>query len=409
VISVKLNQIFQSAIPTKQPRHTTTHGGSIRLFRRPDSQHWQCRFRLDNGTWHQATTGTTVFAEAETRAIAIYETIRVRVSNDLAIRTKSFQRVALEEVEALRHARSGRLTKQTTGDYIFVIERYLIPFFGRYHFTELTQDLVNEFACWRISEMGREPKYHTQRHHASAFNRVLQRAKTQGLITFGMSVPTMRVVGDRGEARPSFSQQEIDYLLGFMPTWVDQTRLGRTKRFYEMKMLCWHYVKFLLYTGIRAGTESKNIRWRNLQWHHAEGRRYLRIWVSGKTGPRYLIARDALIASLERLMAWQGYEYASLAEMIGAGVDRRIFAMPAGDQPYELSGVFERLMRDSGLLRDAAGKTRTLYSLRHTYATFALADGVPIHTLARQMGTSVGMIERHYSKLTPMLSANRLA
>ncbi len=131
--------------------------------------------------------------------------------------------------------------------------------------------------------------------------------------------------------------------------------------------------------------------------------------MSGKTGARYLIARDALVESLERLMIWQGYDYANLAEMIAAGVDRRIFVMPAGDQPYELSGVFERLLRDAGLLKDAAGKTRTLYSLRHTYATFALADGIPIHTLARQMGTSVGMIERHYSKLTPMLSAERLA
>jgi integrase len=409
VISVKLVQLFQSPTPAKQPRHTTTHGGRIRLFRRPDSQHWQCRFKLDNGTWHQATTSTTVFNEAETRAIAIYETVRVRVSNDLAIRTKSFQRVAAEEVEALQHARAGRLSKQTTGDYIFVIERYLIPFFGRYHFSELKQDLVDEFSCWRISEMGREPKYHTQRHHASAFNRVLQRAKTQGLITFGMAVPVMRVAGDRGEARPSFGQQEIEHLLVFIPEWTARAKLGRTQRFYQMKMLCWHYVEFLLYTGIRAGTESKSIRWRNLQWHHADGRRYLRIWVSGKTGPRYLIARDALIASLERLMTWQGYSYASLAEMIEAGLDRRIFVLPAGDQPYELSGVFERLMRDSGMLHDAAGKTRTLYSLRHTYATFALADGVPIHTLARQMGTSVGMIERHYSKLTPMLSADQLA
>ena len=130
MISVKLNQIFHSVTPTKQPRHTTTHGGRIRLFRRPDSQHWQCRFRLDNGTWHQATTSTAIFADAESRAIAIYESVRLRVSNDLAIRTKSFQRVAAEEVEALRHARSGRLTKQTTGDYIFVIERYLSSHFS---------------------------------------------------------------------------------------------------------------------------------------------------------------------------------------------------------------------------------------------------------------------------------------
>lgn len=407
---MNLVQLFQTqSSSTQRQRHISIYDGRIRLFLRPDSTNWQCRFKLASGSWHQTTTETAIAKEAETRAIAIYEAVRLRVSNDLAITTKSFRRVANEEVEALQHARSGKLTKQTTGDYIFVIQRYLIPFFGRYHFTELTQELVDEYASWRISEMGREPKYHTQRHQASAFNRVLLRAKAQGLITFGMTVPVMRVAGARGETRPSFNQQEIDYLLGFMPDWVAKAKLGRTKRFYEMKMLCWHYVEFLLYTGIRAGTESKTIRWRNLQWHQADGRRYLRIWVSGKTGPRYLIARDALVASLERLMAWQGYEYVDLAEMISAGLDRRIFVMPAGDQPYELSGVFERLMRDSGLLLDSAGKTRTLYSLRHTYATFALADGVPIHTLARQMGTSVGMIERHYSKLTPMLSADRLA
>lgn len=46
------------------------------------------------------TTGTAIAKEAESRAIAIYETVRIRVSNDLAIRTKSFRRVADEEVEA---------------------------------------------------------------------------------------------------------------------------------------------------------------------------------------------------------------------------------------------------------------------------------------------------------------------
>ena len=86
-----------------------------------------------------------------------------------------------------------------------------------------------------------------------------------------------------------------------------------------------------------------------------------------------------------------------------------IFCFPNGETPYRMEGVFRKLMRDSGLAKDGAGKTRTLYSLRHTYATFALAEGVDIHTLARQMGTSVAMIERHYSKLTPMMSAEKLA
>jgi integrase len=68
-------------------------------------------------------------------------------------------------------------------------------------------------------------------------------------------------------------------------------------------------------------------------------------------------------------------------------------------------------MKASGLLKDkATGQNRTQYSLRHTYATLSLTDGgMDVHTLAKQMGTSVGMIEKHYSKLTATMAADRLA
>jgi hypothetical protein len=52
---------------------------------------------------------------------------------------------------------------------------------------------------------------------------------------------------------------------------------------------------------------------------------------------------------------------------------------------------------------------RTLHSLRHTYATLELLAGTDIHILARQMGTSVLMLGRHYSKLTATLTAGELA
>ena len=54
-------------------------------------------------------------------------------------------------------------------------------------------------------------------------------------------------------------------------------------------------------------------------------------------------------------------------------------------------------------------QNRTIYSFRHTYATFALHnDGTDKHTLAIQMGTSIAMIERHYSHLTPRLRKEML-
>jgi integrase len=39
------------------------------------------------------------------------------------------------------------------------------------------------------------------------------------------------------------------------------------------------------------------------------------------------------------------------------------------------------------------------YDLRHTYATWSLAAGIDIFTLARRMGTSVKMIDRTYGHL----------
>jgi integrase len=44
---------------------------------------------------------------------------------------------------------------------------------------------------------------------------------------------------------------------------------------------------------------------------------------------------------------------------------------------------------------------RRPYDLRHTYATFSLAAGVSLYTLARRMGTSVEMIDRTYGHLAP--------
>ena len=46
--------------------------------------------------------------------------------------------------------------------------------------------------------------------------------------------------------------------------------------------------------------------------------------------------------------------------------------------------------------KDKNGNNRTLYSLRHTYATMRINE-VPIYQLAVNMGTSVEMIEDYYS------------
>ncbi len=78
--------------------------------------------------------------------------------------------------------------------------------------------------------------------------------------------------------------------------------------------------------------------------------------------------------------------------------------------PTSFAKLFESYLKDHNLLIDPSkNKKRMLYSLRHTYATIALTyDKTPIHTLAKQMGTSVAMIEDHYSHMDAVKASHQL-
>ena len=101
----------------------------------------------------------------------------------------------------------------------------------------------------------------------------------------------------------------------------------------------------------------------------------------------------------------------TLDEVLSKRMDRHIFQLPDGRAVKSFHTTFVWLMKASGLLKDvASGENRTLYSLRHTYATLALIGGdLDIHTLAKQMRTSVGMVERNYSKMTATLAPDKLS
>jgi len=343
---------------------------------------------------------------AKHEAVATYERVMARITQELSLKTKTFKLLAQDELQDLDIAIKEGRGKAIYKDYRFVINKYLIPFFGQYQLSEIKLDTVKDFESWRISQMGRDPQASTKRTHATTYNRVISQGRNQNLIAKDYSVPLLDAHGAPGQTRPAFSKEEIDQLLAFMPSWETHGRSSRTK---EMRQLCRSYVEFLIYTGARPGTELRPMRWKHLQWHWIGQKRYLRVWLSGKTGPRYLIAKHQVVDCLERLMRWHQLPYQNLEQIMEAKLDRLIFAFPRGIQPYNFNPQFENLLKECNLLKDISGRNRCLYSLRHTYATFALADGVDIHTLARQMGTSTLMIERHYSKLTPMMAAAKLA
>ena len=143
-----------------------------------------------------------------------------------------------------------------------------------------------------------------------------------------------------------------------MPAWAGQGRLAIEK---ITRHLVRDYVEMLLLTGMRHGTEAMGICWRHLEWHTDKGVRYLRVWVDGKTGGRWLIAKHHVAEALGRLSMRRTALGLSLEDAIAAKSNLQVFTYADGTQPYAFQQTFTRTLAQAGLSRDTdTGQKRTL-------------------------------------------------
>jgi len=399
-------QTTAGKLPATQARIHTLRDGELVLYKRSHSRVWQCRYKLYDNQWHRQTTRRTVLSDAVRVAGELYDEARFRERMGLAPTRKTFSQIAALTVEEMRRDLAAGTGKKIYEDYCQVIERYLIPFFGERHLQTLKHKDIAEFEVWRNQKMGKRPKSSTLMTFASAFSRVCKTATERGWLSERVVLPQMSRKGEKGSVRPAFSAEEVVALRAAIAGW--QTS-GRTAEDNDFRQLLCDYVEFLLLTGCRHGTEAMCVCWQHCEWYAADGVKYLRVWVDGKTGGRWLIAKHQLAEVLLRLHSRQRDIAHKPFDAVLGRHKGWLFRTADGRRPYSFNGLFRRLLRHAELLTNAAGEARTLYSLRHTYATAELLARTDIHTLAKQMGTSVAMLERHYSKLTATLAAGRLA
>jgi integrase len=118
------------------------------------------------------------------------------------------------------------------------------------------------------------------------------------------------------------------------------------------------------------------------------GRQTFRLLVDGKTGQREVIPRANAARFVRRV----------LERRAGAGPNDLLFAMPDGGKINTLIDQFDAALREGGITHNSKGDKYTLYSLRHFYAVMGLRKGQDVFALARNMGTSVQMIQTYYGK-----------
>jgi integrase len=388
-------------MPKLSPSTATVLDGDVRLVKRKNSRAWQAAFKID-GRWVRVTTKCKQLDDAKKQARELYLEYKVRQKNGLPVISKRFADVAAVCIADMQKQLDAGVGKKSWRDYKIVLEKYFIPFFGDKFITSINYEELQQFAKWREQKMGHAPKASTLNTHNSALNRVFDEAVARGYIN-RTHVPVLTNKGRDSQRRPDFRREEYRKMIRSFPAWLDAGREGKSR---EMRYLLRDYVLILANTGIRHGTEAENLRWKHVHLFEEGGLTFLEMSVSGKTGQRDLICLVSAISYLKRIQSrCPDIAGMTFEQLIKAQLDVPVFRLPDGTVTKNLRQTFKLLMDHTGLLKcPRTGQDRTLYSLRHTYATFALLnDGMDVHTLAVQMGTSIQMIERHYSHLTPRL------
>ena len=167
------------------------------------------------------------------------------------------------------------------------------------------------------------------------------------------------------------------------------------------------YVLILANTGIRVG-EARSLKWRDLrqisQPKESNLPADIALFVTGKTGPREVVSRTPDVKTyLKRIMEIREKELGKRPD-----ADQYVFCNRDGTPIASFKKSFAALLKAAGVETDSHGNKRTIYSLRHTYATFRLQEGVHQFILAKNMGTSTAMLEKHYGHTSNVASAAEL-
>lgn len=436
-------------------KKSTTHTlieGELTIALRERSSVWQCRYCID-GKWQRNTTNERDIKKAKERAKDIYKEAIWKQKNNVAPITRFFRDIAKVTVKRLQAEIDSGSGKAIYKDYITAIDTYLIPILGKYKVDSIDYKALEYLNVERIKKMNSKrvlskdgelkvPTKSTLLTHNAALNRVFDLAIEKGYMTLS-SKPNLIAKGKASERRDEFTEEEVRALRGNFEQWIDRGRADAK----PVRALLRDYVEVLLDTGARAGKELLDLKWVQIQLNYepkslgktktsptednqhgkdieaVDLQRLALIRIeTGKTGKRTAIGRAETVVALGRI-AHRNYKK-PLATVIEENPkdyifrfieylnddEKRIGKKPKFIKPTSFVKLFNTYLEEHSLLyHPVSGKKRQPYSLRHTYATLMLTyDKVPPHTLAKQMGTSIGMLEKHYSHLEAIKAINQL-
>lgn len=369
------------------------------LENRP-KQLWLCRIKVPGGKGYvYRGTGFSDFYEARKFAEQLLEDFQLKVKLGQSVTGYNLGKMVTEYETHIKA--KGDPTKREQAILAF-LKTYAVPYFTKNKITEINQGEISRFFDWRrVNSKKKAPRETTILHETSMLSTFLHWAFKRGLIDRKVELEKPKHDGDR---RPHFDPKDWSKLTRFLREWVKQG-INKSGPIHRDRIMLTNYVLILANTGIRVG-EARGLRWMDVDTEASvDGNpSNIILHVNGKTGSREVVARTPEIKIyFERIWELRCRE-------LGRKPTREevIFCHKDGTAIQSFKKGFNSLIKEAGVECDRSGDRRTVYSLRHTYATFRLHEGVNHYVLARNMGTSVKMLEQHYGHTSNRAMADEL-
>lgn len=387
---------------SKVINHQILKDGKIVLYQlenRP-KQLWLCRIKVPKGTGYvYRGTGTSDLYEARKFAEDLYEEFLVKIKLGQSITGHNLGKM-VEEYETHINAK-GEPTKREQAILVF-LKTYALPYFTKNKITDITPAEISRFFDWRRTNSKKKaPRETTILHETSMLSTFFNWAHKRGHIEKKLELEKPKQDGDR---RPHFDAKDWQKLTRHLREWVNQG-VHKSGPIHRDRIMLTNYILILANTGIRVG-EARGLRWMDVDSEPATDGEDANIilHVNGKTGTREVVARSPDIKTyFERIWELRLKELAAKPSR-----EEAIFCHKDGTPIHSFKKGFSALVNEAGVEFDRSGDKRTIYSLRHTYATFRLQEGVNHYVLARNMGTSVKMLEQHYGHTSNRAMADEL-
>jgi integrase len=377
--------------------------GRLTIFRRNGT--YYARLRLSPGKYVTRSLKTTAEETAVQLGRRLLFQQEHRAKQGLPPKSKLFSAVIDEYIRYRERDHAHGKTSAGMLRQIIRVSKFWREYAGRLAVEDVDDKVMREFIPWRRDYYANSEKLpkNAKRHPTDKTlqwdmmlgKAVVRWAAEQGFRGKHASI-TVTFTPKKKRVRPAFEQWEFRQLWRTICKRINTARDERTRRSRELLQI---YVLVVACTGFRPG-EANSLKIRDVHpFKDEKGRSNYRFVVRGKTGERDAIVRSVAVKRLDKFLTKRRVEDP-------AGL---LFVMPDGSKITTLIDQLNSALRDAGIERSTFGEKYSVYSLRHFYAVQALRNGVGVFEVARNMGTSVEIIQEYYGKqATAAVFATRL-